>query len=109
MPDPASAKVVDVRRLGPAPPDPVIAIHPDGTRIAIDGDGQAIVLDLAHEREYYTVAANVRPDPGMRLVCDFVWSGLYLVSFNQLHDLHSPIPLWQFSDTRWSLTDGQSF
>ncbi len=109
MLDPSEVMLVGQRRIGPTPKEPVIAIHPDGKKIAVGGKGDALVYDLEYDEFFRITAQHLSADPGARLVSDFAWAGTFLHSTRHLFDFNAPMAVWELDGTRWMTPLGDSY
>ncbi|MBA4066853.1 MAG: hypothetical protein C0501_24730 [Isosphaera sp.] len=95
--DPAGGRVGQPRRVGPPPPHPALAFSPDGTRLAVGGNGKAILLETATGAARHVVLPKLRVNEGGAFDKSFGWAGdRYLYSDQQVHDPSFPLPVWDY-------------
>ena len=95
--DPTAAKITDTRPIGPPPPHSVLAFHPDGTRLAIGGNGKAVFLELADGAVRHASLPKLRVTDNGTYDRHFGWAGKdYLLADQQLHDPNFPLPVWDY-------------
>jgi hypothetical protein len=95
--DPTAARVIDTRPIGPPPPYPALAFNPEGTRLAVGGNGKALVLDLADGTVRHAPLPKLRVTDNGVYDRSFAWIGRdYLLADQQLHDLNFPLPVWEY-------------
>lgn len=95
--DPYVGTVVGSRWVGPLPPHPALAFSPDGSTLAIGGNGKAKLLNLAGGDVRDVVAPKLHvADTGM-YDKPFGWAGnRFLFADGRLHDPRFPGPLWEY-------------
>lgn len=95
--DPAAARVVATRPLGPPPPYPAFAFSPDGARLAVGGNGKVLLADLATAKVEHVVLPKLKTTEPGGIDKSFGWAGeRYLYSGQQLHDPTFPLPIWDY-------------
>ena len=109
MLDPSAPAIIGHRRIGPSPEEPVVAVDPQGKRIAIGGKGEAMIMDLQHDACFHISAQHMSADPGSKLVSDFAFIGPFLHDTRRLYDFDSPRAVWSIGSTQWELPLGNDF
>ncbi len=95
--DPVAGKVLDTREIGSPPPYPVLAFSPDGTQLAIGGNGRALLLDLNDGAVHSVALPKLRVTENGQIDKPFGWAGTrYFYADQQLHDPSFPLPLWDY-------------
>ena len=95
--DPTSGKIIGTRWVGPLPQHPVLAFCPDGSKLAIGGNGKALLLNLTTGDVQQVVLPKLHvTDTGM-YDKPFGWAGnTYLFADGHLHDLRFPGSVWDY-------------
>jgi hypothetical protein len=96
--DPVAGTVIGTRWVGQIPPHPALAFSPDGSKLAIGGNGKALFLNLTSGDVQQAVIPKLHvTDTGM-YDKPFGWAGnSYLFADSHLHDLRFPASIWDYS------------
>jgi hypothetical protein len=95
--DPATAKVIGTRWLGTPPPHAALAFSPDGSKLAVGGNGKLAILDLATGDVRQVSLARMRVNDGGLADKPFGWAGPgHLFADTQLYDLQVPGAAWEY-------------
>ena len=95
--DPTAGRITDVRRIGPPPPYPVLAFNPEGTKLAIGGNGEVLILELSGGSVQHAPLPKLRVTDNGIYDRSFAWAGKgYLYADQQLYDPSFPLPVWEY-------------
>jgi WD40 repeat protein len=95
--DPIAGTVIGTRPVGQLPQYPVMAFSPDGSKLAIGGNGKALIMNLTSGDIQRVVLPKLHvTDTGM-YDKPFGWAGdKYLFADNHIHDLRFSGPVWDY-------------
>jgi hypothetical protein len=96
--DPIAGAVIGTRSVGQVPQHPALAFSPDGSKLAIGGNGKALLLNLTSGDVQQVVLPKLHiTDTGM-FDKPFGWVGnQYLFADRQLYYLQRPMPVWEYT------------
>ena len=95
--DPAVGTVVGTRWIGPLPPQPVLAFSPDGTRLAVGGNGKALLVNLASGDVQQSLLPRLHVNDTGTYDKPFGWAGRYLFADGRLLDPQQSAPVWEYT------------
>lgn len=96
--DPQALKVTGVRWVGQPPPQPVLAFSPDGTRLAIGGNGEFILLNLTSGQLQSKALPKLDVNDNGTYDKPFGWAGAaHLFADRSLFDPQLPAPVWDYT------------
>jgi hypothetical protein len=98
--DPQTRKVVGTRWIGQAPPHPVLRFSPDGTKLAIGGNGRVVILSLITGQFQNVILPRLDVNDNGVFDKPFGWAGdHHLLADSLLFDPHLSHPVWEYSPT----------
>jgi hypothetical protein len=96
--DPATRKVVGTHWVGTPPPHPALRFSPDGSKLAIGGNGRAVILSLATGHFQHLTLPKLDVNDNGLFDKPFGWAGnSYLLADSLLFDPQLPQPVWEYS------------
>ena len=100
--DPMSGVVIGTRWVGQLPPHPALAFSPDGSKLAIGGNGKALIMNLSSGEIELLLLPKLRvTDTGM-YDKPFGWAGnTCLYADEHLFDLRLTNPIWDFTGVEY--------
>jgi len=96
--DPATRKITGTRWVGVPPPHAALRFSPDGTKLAIGGNGRAMILNMTTGHFQSIVLPKLDVNDNGLFDRPFDWVGsTYLLADTLLFDLELPQPVWEYS------------
>ena len=96
--DPTARKITGTRWIGTPPQHPVLAFSPDGTKLAIGGNGRALVMNLTSGQFQNLTLPKMDVNDNGLYDKPFVWAGAsHLLADGLLFDPQLPQPVWEYS------------
>ena len=96
--DTVALKITGTRWVGTLPPQPVLAFSPDGTTLAVGGNGRVIFLDLIHGHLQNVTLAQLDVNDNGIYDKPFGWAGTAsLFADRSLFDPQLPAPVWDYT------------
>jgi hypothetical protein len=96
--DPQTRKILGTRWIGQAPVHPVLRFSPDGRKLAIGGNGRAIILDMATGDFQNRFMPQLDVNDNGQFDRPFGWAGPnHLLADSLLFDLQLTAPVWSYS------------
>jgi WD40 repeat protein len=107
--DPTEGKVIGTRWIGTLPSHPALAFSPDGSKLAIGGNGKAVFLNLVSGDVQEAVIPKLHVTDVGGFDKPFGWAGnSYLFADGHLHDLRLPASIWDYSGAEQVAFQGSS-
>lgn len=96
--DPATRKITGTRWVGIPPPHPVLRFSPDGSTLAIGGNGRAILLNLSSGQFQTLNLPKMDVNDNAMFDKPFGWAGnSHLLADKYLFDPQLQQPAWEYS------------
>jgi hypothetical protein len=96
--DVPTLKVTGTRWVGTPPPHPALAFSPDGTTLAVGGNGRVILLNLASGQLRNVTLPKLDVNDNGLYDKPFGWAGAaHLLADGRLHDPQLPTPVWEYT------------
>ncbi len=96
--DTVALKVIGLRWVGTLPPQPVLAFSPDGTNLAVGGNGRVIFLNLLSGQLQSVTLMKLDVNDNGTYDKPFGWAGAaHLFADGSLFDPQLPAPVWEYS------------
>jgi len=96
--DPQTRKITGTRWIGQAPPHPVLRFNPDGSKLAIGGNGRALILNLTSGEFQSLVLPQLDVNDNGQFDKPFGWAGSnHLLGDSLLFDPQVTAPVWSYS------------
>jgi hypothetical protein len=96
--DPQTRKITGVHWIGQAPPHPVLRFSPDGSKLAVGGNGRVLILNMASGEFQNVVLPQLDVNDNGQFDKPFGWAGAnHLIGDSLLFDPQLPAPVWSYS------------
>ena len=95
--DPATRKITGTRWIGIPPPHPVLRFSPDGSTLAIGGNGHAILLNLTSGQFQYLDFPRMDVNDNGMFDKPSAGGNSHLLADKYLFDLQLSQPAWEYS------------
>ena len=96
--DPQTRKIIGTRWIGQAPPHPVLRFSPDGSKLAIGGNGRVLIMNMASGDFQNVYLPRLDVNDNGQFDKPFGWAGSsFLLSDSLLFDPQLPAPVWSYS------------
>lgn len=96
--DPQTRKITGTRWVGQHPPHPVLRFSPDGSKLAIGGNGRLLILNMISGEFQNIVMPQLDVNDNGQFDKPFGWAGdSHLLADSLLFDPQLPAPVWSYS------------
>jgi hypothetical protein len=96
--DPQTRKITGTRWVGQPPPHPVLRFSPDGSKLAIGGNGRLIILNMTSGEFQNIFMPQLDVNDNGQFDKPFGWVGAnHLLADSLLFDPQLPAPVWSYS------------
>jgi hypothetical protein len=96
--DPQTRKITGTRWVGQPPPHPVLRFSPDGSKLAIGGNGRVVILNMTTGEFQNIFMPQLDVNDNGQYDKPFGWAGAnHLLADSLLFDPQLPAPVWSYS------------
>jgi hypothetical protein len=96
--DPYAGAILGTHAIGSLPPHPALSFSPDGSKLAIGGNGKATLIELTSGNVQQLVLPKLHVTDTGLFDKPFGWAGNdYLFADGRLHDLRFPGSVWDYT------------
>jgi hypothetical protein len=96
--DPQTRKITGTRWVGQPPPHPVLRFSPDGSKLAIGGNGRVVIVNMTTGEFQNIFMPQLDVNDNGQFDKPFGWAGAnHLLADSLLFDPQLPAPVWSYS------------